>query len=70
MRSASCTSSCSKASPAADYRLGNAYGIGRSLADTCRDPASAETLLAELKPHRIAKLREGIDDLATAFPLT
>src|SRR5262249_56052230 len=49
---------------AADYRLGKAYGIGRSLADTCRNPASAETLLAELMPHRIAQLRQRIHDLA------
>jgi hypothetical protein len=53
---------------AADFRLGKAYGIGRSLADTTRNPASAETLLAELEPHRIAQLRERIDDLATALP--
>ena len=53
---------------AADFRLGKAYGLGRSLADTCRVPVSAETLLAELKPNHVAMLRGGLDDLASAFP--
>ena len=53
---------------AADFRLGKAYGLGRSLADTCRNPVSAPTLLAELRPHRVAKLRGWLDDLASALP--
>jgi hypothetical protein len=53
---------------AADFRLGKAYGVGRSFADTCRSPVSARTLMAEFKPHRIAKLRASLDDLATALP--
>jgi len=53
---------------AADFRLGKAYGLGRSLADTCRTPVSAPTLLAEFRPHRIAKLRGWLDDLASALP--
>lgn len=53
---------------AADFRLGKAYGLGRSMADTCRNPVSAATLEAEFKPHRVAKLCGWLDDLATAFP--
>lgn len=53
---------------AADFKLGKAYGLGRSLADTCRTPVSAPTLLAEFSPHRIAKLRGWLDDLASALP--
>jgi len=53
---------------AADFRLGKAYGLGRSLADTCRTPVSASSLLAEFRPHRVAKLRGWLDDLASALP--
>lgn len=53
---------------AADFRLGKAYNLGRALADTCRNPASGTTLNAEFHPHRVAKLREWLDDLASALP--
>lgn len=53
---------------AADFRLGKAYGLGRSLADTCRNRANVEEVQAEFKPHRIAKLRTWLDDLASTFP--
>jgi len=52
----------------ADFRLGKAYGLGRALADTCRNPVSGTTLLAEFRPHRIAQLRAWLDDLASALP--
>jgi hypothetical protein len=53
---------------AADFRLGKAYGLGRSLADTARNPVSGSTLEAEFKPGRIAKLRGTLDDLASGLP--
>jgi hypothetical protein len=53
---------------AADFRLGKAYGLGRALADSCREPNDFDTLKAELKPQRIANLLRWLDDLATAFP--
>lgn len=53
---------------AADFRLGKAYGLGRALADSCREPGDLETLKDELDPYRIANLLRWLDDLATAFP--
>jgi hypothetical protein len=53
---------------AADFRLGKAYGLGRALADTCRNPVSAVTVLAEFRSYRIATLRGWLDDLASALP--
>jgi hypothetical protein len=53
---------------AADFRLGKAYGLGRALADTCRNPGSAEELRAELADARVASLVAWLDDLASAFP--
>ncbi|MGH2867479.1 MAG: hypothetical protein ACRDNK_07920, partial [Solirubrobacteraceae bacterium] len=53
---------------AADYRLGTAYGLGRSLADTCRNPTDLDSLAAEFQPHRISQLRAWLDDLTSAFP--
>jgi hypothetical protein len=53
---------------AADFRLGKAYGLGRSLADTCRNPVSGATVQAEFKPIRIAKLLGTLDDLASSLP--
>jgi hypothetical protein len=53
---------------AADFRLGKAYGLGRSLADTCREPESWAELQAEFEPMRVTRLRARIDDLASAFP--
>lgn len=53
---------------AADFRLGKAYGLGRALADTCRNPATIEELQREFNPDRIATLRGWISDLSSAFP--
>ena len=53
---------------AADFRLGKAYGLGRAIADTCRNPASAEELRRELGDARVATLVSWLDDLASAFP--
>lgn len=53
---------------AADYRLGTAYGLGRTLADTCRNPTDLDSLAAEFKPHRISRLRAWLDDLTSALP--
>jgi hypothetical protein len=50
---------------AADFRLGKAYGLGRALADTTRDPPNPA---AEFPPHRVATLTGWIRDLATALP--
>jgi hypothetical protein len=53
---------------ASDYRLGTAYGLGRALADTCRNPVDRGSLAAEFKPHRISQLRAWLDDLTSALP--
>lgn len=53
---------------AADVRLGKAYGLGRALSDTCRSPRDHDELTRRFKPSRIARLRNELDDLATAFP--
>lgn len=53
---------------AADFRLGKAYGLGRALADSCREPDDLTGLRKELNPFRIANLLRWLDDLGTAFP--
>lgn len=53
---------------AADPRLGTAYGLGRALADSCREPADLAGLKKELSPYRIANLLHWLDDLVTALP--
>lgn len=53
---------------ATDFRLGKAYGLGRALADSCREPTDLQTLADELAPFRIANLLGWLDDLASAFP--
>jgi hypothetical protein len=53
---------------AIDLRLGKAYGIGRALADTCRNPATLTDLRNEFGPARTATLASWLDDLASAFP--
>jgi hypothetical protein len=53
---------------AADPRLGTAYGLGRALADSCREPADLGGLKKELSPFRIANLLRWLDDLASALP--
>jgi hypothetical protein len=53
---------------AADPRLGKAYGLGRALADSCREPRDPDSLAGELDPPRIANLLRWLDDLDSAFP--
>ncbi len=53
---------------AAESRLGKAYGLGRALADTCREPSDAAGLGAELAYYRIANLLAWLDDLSSVLP--
>jgi hypothetical protein len=53
---------------ASDFRLGKAYGLGRALADTCRNPQTMADLEREFEPGRIGTLRDWISDLASALP--
>jgi hypothetical protein len=53
---------------AADFRLGKSCGLGRALADTCRNQTSIDALKGEFKPYRIAELCSWLDDLASVFP--
>jgi hypothetical protein len=53
---------------AVDFRLGKAYGLGRALADTCRNPTNMRVLRAEFSPPRTAAMVAWTDDLASAFP--
>jgi hypothetical protein len=50
---------------AADHRLGKAYGLGRALADTTREP---ERWHEQLRQGRVDTLTAWVRDLATAFP--
>lgn len=50
---------------AADFRLGKAYGLGRALADTTRQPPDWQ---AELATHRVATVAGWIRELASALP--
>jgi hypothetical protein len=50
---------------AADHRLGKAYGLGRALADTTREP---ERWHDQLREGRVDTLAACTRDLATAFP--
>ncbi len=53
---------------AVDFRLGTAYGIGRQLADTCRNPTTLDELRSEFATARTATLASWLDDLASGFP--
>jgi hypothetical protein len=53
---------------AADFRLGKAYGLGRAIADTTRNPSTIEELRSELGTRRVASLVSWLDDLSSAFP--
>jgi hypothetical protein len=50
---------------AADHRLGKAYGLGRALADTTRDP---DRWREQLREGRVDTLAVWTRDLATALP--
>jgi hypothetical protein len=54
----------------ADFRLGKAYGLGRSIADTTLIPSerNAEAYKSEFLCFRIAGLCDSLDDLSSAFP--
>src|SRR5262249_10205065 len=39
---------------AANFRLGKAYGLGRALADTCRNPVDIDSVRGEFESFRIA----------------
>jgi hypothetical protein len=53
---------------AANFRLGKAYGLGRALADTCRNPVDSQSIRAEFERFRIARLRSWLDDLGSVLP--
>jgi hypothetical protein len=53
---------------AAHFKLGKAYGLGRSLADTTRLPKDLATLKRKLKGPRIANLTAWLSDLTSLFP--
>jgi hypothetical protein len=53
---------------AANFRLGKAYGLGRALGDTCRNPADIESMRTELARYRVATLQKWLDDLGSALP--
>ena len=54
---------------AADFRLGKAYGLGRSLADTCNGADTPEALITgRLREGRIQNICERLAELTTAFP--
>jgi hypothetical protein len=58
---------------AADYRLGKAYGLGRSLADTGASTRGADAVRKQalehrLEPHRALVLVGWLDDLKSVLP--
>jgi hypothetical protein len=53
---------------AASFKLGTAYELGRSLADTCNKPTALGTLKEEFDEHRIATLRSWLADLTSVLP--
>jgi hypothetical protein len=53
---------------AANFKLGKAYGLGRALADTTRQPTDMRTVKAQLERHRIANLRAWLADLSSVLP--
>jgi hypothetical protein len=53
---------------ATDFLLGTSYGLGRALSDTCRKPTDFASLQNQFGEHRIANLRQWLDDLSTPLP--
>jgi hypothetical protein len=53
---------------ATDYRLGTAYGLGRSLTDSCVRATSVDTLKSAFGHGRLDNLRAWLNDLVTALP--
>jgi hypothetical protein len=53
---------------AADFRLGNAYGVGAALLDLTTRPSEQATLEDHLMNERMAPIVASIDDLSTALP--
>ncbi len=57
-----------RALTAADVRLGKAYGLGRALADTCRDSQSRAELEESFGRYRLDNLRGWLNDSASTLP--
>jgi hypothetical protein len=53
---------------AGDFRLGKAYSLGRTLADTCREWSSLQLLQTAFKAERVSSLQEFLLDLDSLFP--
>jgi hypothetical protein len=53
---------------AADFRLGKAYGLGRALADTIREPHDVASLREQLDGFRLRNLQAWIADLSSLLP--
>jgi hypothetical protein len=53
---------------ATDFRLGKAYGLGRALADTCRETHDEDSLTGQFVQQRIANILGWISDLTSALP--
>ncbi|HME05062.1 MAG TPA: hypothetical protein VKG38_18715 [Solirubrobacteraceae bacterium] len=53
---------------AASFKLGKAYGLGRALADTTRQPHDIQTVKHQLAPHRVATIKAWLDDLTSVLP--
>jgi hypothetical protein len=53
---------------AASFKLGKAYGLGRALADTTRQPKDMPTVKAQLERHRVANLQAWLADLSSVLP--
>lgn len=53
---------------AASFKLGKAYGLGRALADTTRQPGDMQTVKTQLERHRVANLRAWLADLSSVLP--
>jgi hypothetical protein len=53
---------------AASFKLGKAYGLGRALADTTRQPQDIPSVKAQLERHRVANLQAWLADLSSVLP--
>jgi quinol monooxygenase YgiN len=50
------------------FDLGTAFGLGRALAETCREPSAEDLLDAKFNRGRVSVLSGWLDDLAVSFP--
>jgi hypothetical protein len=53
---------------ATHFELGKAYGLGRALADTCRNRQSHAELVESFGEHRVAVIDAWLADLGSALP--